>query len=235
MRSVPVPGEAFAADADAVAHRLAVAEHEIEVGVRRIDDDACRPARGSGSRPSGDANCPAAPSVRRSPADSRAAARRRWFAVVRSDGGRRLHRRALRIGRLRKARRRRRIRARPAIEIEDRPLLRRRDIGREGASAEARIRRRAIRPRARTIPIGNPIGFLPRRARRPVRAAESVVRPAGRHSAAAAAGHRGRAHWPTNGHMVRAGPARTARRRPDRRRAAVAVRYGAGNPGGGGG
>jgi hypothetical protein len=33
------PGEAFAADADAVAHRLAVAEDEIKEGVRRIDDD----------------------------------------------------------------------------------------------------------------------------------------------------------------------------------------------------
>src|ERR1700716_1121317 len=33
------PGEAFAADADPVAQRLAVAEHEIEVSVRRIDDD----------------------------------------------------------------------------------------------------------------------------------------------------------------------------------------------------
>ena len=33
------PGEAFAADADAVAQRLAVAEHVIEERVRRIDDD----------------------------------------------------------------------------------------------------------------------------------------------------------------------------------------------------
>ena len=33
------PGEAFAADADAVADRLAVAEHVVEIGVRRIDDD----------------------------------------------------------------------------------------------------------------------------------------------------------------------------------------------------
>ena len=33
------PGEALAADADAVAHRLAAAEHQIEIGVRRIDDD----------------------------------------------------------------------------------------------------------------------------------------------------------------------------------------------------
>src|SRR5262249_975241 len=33
------PGEALAADADAVTQRLAVAEHEIEIGVRRIDDD----------------------------------------------------------------------------------------------------------------------------------------------------------------------------------------------------
>ena len=33
------PGEAFAADADAVADRLAVAEHVIEDGVRGIDDD----------------------------------------------------------------------------------------------------------------------------------------------------------------------------------------------------
>ncbi len=32
------PGEAFAADADAVADRLAVAEHVIEIGVGRIDD-----------------------------------------------------------------------------------------------------------------------------------------------------------------------------------------------------
>src|SRR5262249_13619460 len=37
------PRKAFAADADAVTDRLAVTEHEIEVGVRRIDDDrACR-------------------------------------------------------------------------------------------------------------------------------------------------------------------------------------------------
>ena len=33
------PGEALAADADAVADRLAVAEHEIEERVRGIDDD----------------------------------------------------------------------------------------------------------------------------------------------------------------------------------------------------
>jgi hypothetical protein len=33
------PGEAFAPDAHAVAHRLAVAEHQIKVGVRRVDDD----------------------------------------------------------------------------------------------------------------------------------------------------------------------------------------------------
>ena len=33
------PGEALAADADAVAQRLALAEHEIEVGVRRVDDE----------------------------------------------------------------------------------------------------------------------------------------------------------------------------------------------------
>ena len=33
------PGEAVAAHADAVAHRLAVAEQQIEIGVRRIDDD----------------------------------------------------------------------------------------------------------------------------------------------------------------------------------------------------
>src|SRR5262249_16279168 len=33
------PGEAFAADADAVAHRLAAAHHQVEVGVRRVDDD----------------------------------------------------------------------------------------------------------------------------------------------------------------------------------------------------
>src|SRR5450759_2512675 len=37
------PGEAFAADADAVAHSLAVAEDEIEIGARRVDDDrSCR-------------------------------------------------------------------------------------------------------------------------------------------------------------------------------------------------
>src|SRR6516165_4292308 len=37
------PRKAFAADADAVTDRLAVTEHEIEIGVRRIDDDrACR-------------------------------------------------------------------------------------------------------------------------------------------------------------------------------------------------
>src|SRR5262249_19076716 len=37
------PRKAFAADADAVTDRPAVTEHEIEVGVRRIDDDrACR-------------------------------------------------------------------------------------------------------------------------------------------------------------------------------------------------
>ena len=36
------PGEAFAADADAVAHRLAVAEHVIEEGVRGIDHDRAR-------------------------------------------------------------------------------------------------------------------------------------------------------------------------------------------------
>ena len=34
-----VPGEAFAADADAVAHCASVAEHEIKIGVRRVDDD----------------------------------------------------------------------------------------------------------------------------------------------------------------------------------------------------
>ena len=33
------PGEALAADANPVAKRLALAEHEIEIGVRRIDDD----------------------------------------------------------------------------------------------------------------------------------------------------------------------------------------------------
>jgi hypothetical protein len=33
------PGEALAADPDAVAQGLAVSEHEVEVGVRRIDQD----------------------------------------------------------------------------------------------------------------------------------------------------------------------------------------------------
>ncbi len=33
------PGEPFAADADAVAHGLAVAEHEVEIGIGRVDDD----------------------------------------------------------------------------------------------------------------------------------------------------------------------------------------------------
>src|SRR5690606_4725067 len=32
------PGEAFAADADAVAERLAVAKHQIEVGIGGVDD-----------------------------------------------------------------------------------------------------------------------------------------------------------------------------------------------------
>src|SRR5262249_18570980 len=36
------PSKALAADADPVTQRLAVAEHEIEVGVRRIDDDRAR-------------------------------------------------------------------------------------------------------------------------------------------------------------------------------------------------
>ena len=36
------PGEAFAADADAVADRAAVAEHVIEIGVGRIDHDRAR-------------------------------------------------------------------------------------------------------------------------------------------------------------------------------------------------
>ena len=36
------PGEAFAADADSVAHRLAAAEHEIEIGIRRIHHDGAR-------------------------------------------------------------------------------------------------------------------------------------------------------------------------------------------------
>src|ERR1700754_1747814 len=36
------PGEAVAADADAVAYRLTAAEHIIEVGVGRIDDDRAR-------------------------------------------------------------------------------------------------------------------------------------------------------------------------------------------------
>src|SRR6202042_1608855 len=36
------PGEAVAADADAIAERLAVAEHVVEVGVRRIDDHRAR-------------------------------------------------------------------------------------------------------------------------------------------------------------------------------------------------
>ncbi len=35
----PGPGEALASDADAVAHRLALAEDEIKEGVGRIDDD----------------------------------------------------------------------------------------------------------------------------------------------------------------------------------------------------
>src|SRR5262249_31349939 len=34
------PGEALAAYADAVAERLAAAEHEVEVGVRGVDDDS---------------------------------------------------------------------------------------------------------------------------------------------------------------------------------------------------
>ena len=33
------PGETFAPDADAVAQRLAIAEHQIEIGVRGIDED----------------------------------------------------------------------------------------------------------------------------------------------------------------------------------------------------
>src|SRR5262249_44811434 len=33
------PGEAFAADANAVTHRLAAGLHEVEIGVGRIDDD----------------------------------------------------------------------------------------------------------------------------------------------------------------------------------------------------
>src|SRR5262249_2290013 len=40
------PSEAFAADADAVTHRLAAAHHQVEVGVRRVDDD--RPGRLAG-------------------------------------------------------------------------------------------------------------------------------------------------------------------------------------------
>jgi hypothetical protein len=36
------PSEALAADAHPVAQRLAVAENEIEIGVRRIDDDRAR-------------------------------------------------------------------------------------------------------------------------------------------------------------------------------------------------
>src|SRR5229473_7789010 len=39
-RSHTRPGESFAADADAVAYRLAVAENVIEECVRRIDDDS---------------------------------------------------------------------------------------------------------------------------------------------------------------------------------------------------
>src|SRR5439155_13781057 len=34
------PGEAVAADADAIAHRLAVPQHEIEIRVRSINDDS---------------------------------------------------------------------------------------------------------------------------------------------------------------------------------------------------
>src|SRR5439155_7401516 len=41
------PGEALAADADAVAHRLAVAEHEVKIRVRRIDDDGARRLAGA--------------------------------------------------------------------------------------------------------------------------------------------------------------------------------------------
>jgi hypothetical protein len=39
MRSVPRPGEPFPADADAVAQRFAMAEHQIEKRVRCVDDD----------------------------------------------------------------------------------------------------------------------------------------------------------------------------------------------------
>src|SRR4029079_6068741 len=41
------PGEAVAADADAVAHRLAVAEHEVEVRIRHIDNDGANRLPGS--------------------------------------------------------------------------------------------------------------------------------------------------------------------------------------------
>src|SRR6185312_14608336 len=34
------PGEAFAADTDAIADRFAVAEHVVEVGIRGIDNDS---------------------------------------------------------------------------------------------------------------------------------------------------------------------------------------------------
>ena len=61
MRSAPDPGEAFAADADAVAHRLAVTEHEIEVGVRRIDDDGAGRLDRLCSRPPGGGTAAAIP------------------------------------------------------------------------------------------------------------------------------------------------------------------------------
>src|SRR5690349_7364452 len=40
------PGEAVTTDAAAIAHRLAVAQHQIEEAVRRIDDDGAGNFRG---------------------------------------------------------------------------------------------------------------------------------------------------------------------------------------------
>ena len=70
------PGEAVTAHANAVAHRLAVPQHEIKIGIRRIDDDRARRLLGGEINATAFSGSAAVPSADRFPADLQVAPKR---------------------------------------------------------------------------------------------------------------------------------------------------------------
>ena len=135
------PGEALAADADAVAHRLAVAEHQIKVSVRRIDDD------GAG-RLLGDVIHELAAELRRQilarPGLGLLVGRQCGddrVAVLRGRGRRRVGRRAYRAGDVFGSGTAGNIGRRPLKAFEGRRRLRRQSVIRTGIDAGGRWRR----------------------------------------------------------------------------------------------